>query len=140
MKNSINKFFICLTLISTIGFTSCSDSEDGLPLELTIEEKVTILESDEWLLKGFEESVMHTFDGAQRLTYYAVNGDFPTEAIPGRQDYTIVGDLFMLDFNFGNTSTYDLKVSCNNNIVEFFKDEELHSTYLRRNSNYQDCL
>lgn len=139
MKNIINKVFVCLTLISTIGFTSCEDSTEGLPVELTIEQKVTVLESDEWLVKGFEDRVMHTFDSGKRFTYYGTDSVFGA-AIPGTEDYTIVGELLMMDFNFGNVFTYDIKVSCDNNIVEFYRDGELNTTLYRRGSNYQDCL
>lgn len=140
MKNTINKFFLCLTLISTIGFTNCENSNDNLDLELTIQEKIAILQTGEWLLKDFEDRVMHTFANGERFTFYGTNSDFSEPAIPGTQDYSISGDLLTMDFHFGNTGTYDLKVSCDNNIVEFFVDGELHSTYYKRGSNYQDCL
>lgn len=142
MKTIINKLFI-LTLVA-VGFTSCEKSTDELleenaAVELTIQEKVSELESDEWLLKGFEESVMYTFDNGVRKTYYATNGDF-TEPIPNGAEYSITEDLFTMDFHFGNIGNYELKISCDSNIIEFFVDGELHSTLFRRGSDYQDCL
>ncbi|MCH3881522.1 MULTISPECIES: hypothetical protein [Tenacibaculum] len=139
MRNYIKNIFICLTLISAIAFTSCDNSEDGLPVELTIEEKVQVLESDEWLLKGFEDRVMHTYADGKQFTFYGTDSVFG-QAIPVTEAYVIEGDLLTFDFNFGNIFTYDLKVSCDNNIVEFFKDGELNKTLYKRGSNYEECL
>ena len=74
--NSIKKlFFVCLTLIA-VSFTSCEDSNDDLSAELTIQNKVEILKSAEWLLKGFEDNTMYTFKDGERFTYYAVDNVF----------------------------------------------------------------
>lgn len=138
--NSIKKlFFVCLTLIA-VSFTSCEDSNDDLSAELTIQNKVEILKSAEWLLKGFEDNTMYTFKDGERFTYYAVDNVFSDEALPGTIDYTIDGDFLKMDFHFGNVYNFEVKVSCDNNIVEFYKDGELNTTLYRRNSNYKDCL
>ena len=140
MKNLCNKFFISLTIISSITFSSCSDSDDNLETELSMQQKIQIIESGEWLLKGFETTVMHTFTNGERFTFYGTNGVFSNGAIPGTDAYTIIGNQLLLDFSFGNTGTYDLEVSCDNNIVAFFVDGDLHSTYYKRFSNYEECL
>ena len=139
MKNIFNKLIICFTLISTIGFTNCTDTNEDLNLELTIEAKIELLESNEWLLKDFEDRVMHTFSDGKRFTYYGTANIF-TEAIPGTNDYTISGDFLTIDFNFGNIKTYEVKFSCDNSIVEFFVEGELNNTLYKRGSNYLDCL
>lgn len=139
MKNSIKKLFICLTLISTIVFTNCENSNENSTLELTIQQKVVLLESSEWLLKGFEDRVMYTFANGDRFTYYGTDNVFG-EAIPGTNDYTITGELLTIDFNFGNMSSYELRFSCDNAIVDFYVDGELNSTLYKRGSNYEQCL
>ena len=140
MKAILNKTFICLTLLSTIVFTNCDNSNEELPLELSIQNKVELIENGQWLLKGFETNVMYAFVAGERLTYYGKDGDFPEAAIPGTQAYTITGELLTLDFNFGNFGLYELRFSCDNNIVEFYLDGEIHSTLYKRESNYKDCL
>ena len=37
-------------------------------------------------------------------------------------------------------ATYDLKFSCDNNIVDFFINGEPHSTLFKLGSNYEQCL
>ncbi len=124
----------------TITLIACSDpSEDLIVEELSIQEKVQILEGSEWLLAGFEDRIMNTFSEGEQFTYYGTDNVFG-EAIPGTEDYIIEGDLLTMDFHFGNVSTFDIKVSCDNNIVEWFKDGELNKTLYRRGSNYQECL
>lgn len=140
MKNFLNKTFVLLALVSTIGFTNCESAEENLPVELTIEEKVQLLESSEWLLKGFEDRVMHTFENGEKFTYYGIDSVFG-EAIPGTQEYKIENGKFVVDFNFGNIVTYsEVKFSCDNRIVEFYRDGELNNTLYKRNSNYEECL
>ncbi|ARV16118.1 hypothetical protein [Polaribacter sp. SA4-12] len=139
MKTILNKIFFFITLVSTIAFTNCNNSDDN-SLELNIQNKVKLLESSEWLLKGFEDRVMHTFVAGERLTYYGTDNEFTDEAIPGTQVYTVSGELLTLDFNFGNVATYEIRFSCDNTIVEFLKDEEVNTTLYKRNSNYKDCL
>jgi hypothetical protein len=138
MKKLQNNLVMSLTVLVMTLFISCSESED-LPEVLTIQEKVELLESNQWLLKGFEDRVMHTFSEGERFTFYGTDSVF-AEPIPGTNDYTITGDLFTIDFNFGNIGIYDLEISCDNNIIEFFVDGELNSTLLRRGSNYEACL
>ena len=140
MNNISKKIFFYLTLFMAIGFTSCEDSNDDLSTELTIQNKVEILKSGEWLLKGFEDTVMHTFKDGKRFTFYGTDSVFADEAIPGTQDYTITGNFLTMDFNFGNVYTYEVKVSCNDTIIEFYKDGELNTTLYKRDSNYKDCL
>ena len=139
MKTILNKIFFFITLVSTIAFTNCNNSDDN-SLELNIQNKVQLLESSEWLLKGFEDRVMHTFLAGERFTYYGTNNVFTDEPIPGTQVYTVTGDLLTLDFNFGNVTTYEIRFSCDNTIVEFLKDGEVNTTLYKRNSNYKDCL
>lgn len=139
MRNFINKAFVCLTIISSIVFSSCSDSGEILE-ELSISEKVGLLEKGEWLLKGFEDRVMHTFVDGKRHTYYGQNNVFSNEAIPGTQEYKIEGNLLTIDYNFGNISTYELKFSCDNTIVEFYKNGQLGTTLYKRGSSYKDCI
>ncbi|MEN8702608.1 MAG: hypothetical protein ABF311_10530 [Polaribacter sp.] len=136
MKNI--KSAVLLFLLTITVFVSCEDNTTEAPL--TIQNKIEILETNQWLLKGFEESVMHTFSNGERFTYYAVNNEFTEDAIPGTEDYIISGDLLTMDFHFGNVKTYELVFSCNNTIVEFYSAGILQSTLYQRNSNYQSCL
>ena len=106
----------CLTLLSTIAFTNCTDANEDLNLELTIEAKVELLESNEWLLKDYEDRIMYTFVNGKRYTQYGENSVF-FEVIPGKEEYEIIGDQLKIDFNFGHVYTFEIKVSCNNNIV-----------------------
>jgi hypothetical protein len=140
MNNISKKLFFYLTLCITIGFTSCEDSSEALSTEVTIENKIEILKSSEWLLKGFEDRIMYTFSNGKRYTFYGTDNVFSDEAIPGTEDYTITGDMLTMDFHFGNVYTFEIKVSCDNNIVEFYKDGELNTTLYRRDSNYKDCV
>lgn len=141
MKKIINKLFVCLALVSTVTFTNCESAEDNLPEELSLAEKVITIEGTEWLLKGFEDRVMYTFENGERSTYYGTDNVFPEDPIPGRNDYKVESGLFIIDLNFGNMSTFDdIKLSCDNKIAEFYLDEELKMTLYKRNSNYQDCL
>lgn len=140
MKTILNKFIVCFTLLSVLVFTSCNDSKDDLDLELSIQQKLAVLQTGDWLLKGFEDRVMHTFSDGKRFTFYGTENIFSDIAIPGTQAYTISGELLTLDFNFGNVKTYEVIVSCENNIVEFYEDGELNATYFKKDSNYKDCL
>lgn len=135
MNNFSKKLFFYVTLFIAIGFTSCEDASADLTLS-----NEEILESGEWLLKGFETNVMHTYKDGKQFTYYGENSVFSDEAIPGTQDFSIDGDMITLDYNFGNISTYEIRVSCDNNIIEFFKDGELNTTLYQRNSDYKSCL
>ncbi|CAL2086944.1 Lipocalin-like protein [Tenacibaculum sp. 190524A05c] len=139
MKNLKKQILNSLAILALVFVVSCSESEDNLPQELSIQEKVTLLENGEWLLKDFEDSVMHTFVNGERLTFYGTEGKF-TEPIPGKNAYTIVDSKLMIDYNFGNTKTYELRVSCNNNIIEMYSDNEIQNTLYRKDSNYKDCL
>ncbi len=139
--NTLKKGVLAIfTLTSLLFFTSCEDATTEIETELTIQDKVEILKSSEWLLKGFEDRVMHTFSDGKRFTYYGTDSVFSDEAIPGTEDYTITGDLLTIDFHFGNVSTFELKFSCDNNIVKFYKDGELNSVLYKKDSNYKDCL
>lgn len=140
MKCIKNNFFFCLALVTILGFSNCENSNEDLSTELSIESKVAILENNEWLLKGFEDRVMHTFSEGKKHTYYGTDSVFPDEAIPGTQSYTIEGLFLKMDYNFGNVSIYEVQFSCNNNIVEFYKDGQVNATLYKRDSNYKDCL
>jgi len=136
----VNKFFIYLAVFSAVTLTSCSSINGDVSLELSMEEKVTILENGKWLLKGFEVSVMHTFKNGEQFTFYGTDNVFSDTPIPGTQEYTISGDLLVVDYNFGNIANYELKLSCNNNIIDFYKDGELNRTLYKKDSNYKECL
>ncbi len=131
--------FICLAIFSINTLISCDNTKDDIDKELTIQEKVTLLESSQWLLKGFEDSVMYEFNDGKRFTFYGEDTVF-TDPIPGTNEYKVVDDLLFIDFNFGNDATYEVKISCNNNIVEFMVDGELNSTLFKSGSNYEQCL
>lgn len=138
--NSIKKsFFICLAVIAA-SFTSCEDASNDIPTELTIQDKVEILNSGEWLLKGFEDRVMHTYKDGKQFTYYGTDSVFSDEAIPGTQAYVIDGEQLTFDYNFGNMATYEVKISCDNNIIEFYSNGELNKTLYKRDSDYKNCL
>lgn len=138
MKRFLNTVLKTSMLIVVLLLVSCSNNDENL--DLTIQEKIEILESNEWLLKGFENNVMHTFKEGKRYTFYGKDGKFDNEAIPGTESYTKAGELLMMDFNFGNEKTFELQFSCKNRIVSFYENGELNSTLYLRNSNYQECL
>ena len=139
MKNSRNKFLVLFTLISTLTFTNCENSNE-LPTELSIQQKVALLEGSEWLLKGYEDRVMHTFKYGKQFTYYGTNNVFSETPIPGTHDYTITGNLLTIDLNFGHIKTYEIAFSCNNTIVKFYENGELNSELYKKDSNYKSCL
>ena len=136
MKSLIKVVFT----ISILFFSSCEDSSNEIQKELTILEKVELLESGEWLLKGFEHNTMHTFAGGERFTYYGTDHVFSEEAIPGTVDYLIDGNLLSMDFHFEHVYIFEIKVSCDSNIIEFYRGGELNTTLYKRGSNYLDCL
>jgi hypothetical protein len=140
MKTLIKIVFTIFTLSSILFFSSCENSSNEIQKELTILEKVVLLESNEWLLKGFEHNTMHTFAGGERFTYYGTDHVFSEEAIPGTVDYLIDGNLLSMDFHFDHVYTFEIKVSCDSNIIEFYRDGELNTTLYKRGSNYLDCL
>jgi hypothetical protein len=129
--------FICLTVISMNAFISCDDTKDNIDTELTIQEKVELLEQGQWLLKGFENRVMYEFNAGKRYTFYGQDFVF-TEPIPGTLDYSISNEFLFMDFTFDSIRA--LEFSCDNNIVEFFVDGKLRSTLFKLGSNYKDCL
>jgi hypothetical protein len=89
---------------------------------------------------GFEDRVMHTFVSGERHTYYGTDHFFFDEAIPGTVDYLIDGNLLSMDFHFDHVYTFEIKVSCDSNIIEFYRHGELNTTLYKRGSNYLDCL
>lgn len=139
MKNSSNKFLVLFTFISALTFINCENSNE-LPTELSIQQKVALLEGTEWLLKGFEDRVMHTFKDGKQFTYYGTNNVFSETPIPGAFDYTITGNLLTIDLNFGNMKSYEIEFSCNNSIVKFYENGELNSVLYKKGSNYKSCL
>ena len=140
MKSIKNNFFFFFAFLCIAGFSSCENSNEEFTGELSIQKKVQHLESNEWLLKGFEDRVMHTFSNGERFTYYGTDNVFSNEAIPGTQDYSITGELLTMDYHFGNIWVYEINFSCNNNIVEFYREGELNMTLYKRNSDYKICL
>ena len=142
MKNIINKLFVYLALVSTVVFTNCENAENSITEELTIQEKIELLENSEWLSpRGDNEpNVMHKFSEGERFTSYKSRGVWHENSIRPSADYITEGDLLTMNFYFGNVYTYDIEFSCDNNIVKFFLDGELHNTHVKRNSNYKDCL
>ena len=140
MKNKMNKVVGLFIVTFVILFTSCNDDSNDYGAPLTIDEKVAVLETQEWLLKDFEDSVMYTFSNGERFTYYAVDNEFTSEAIPGTIDYTISGDLLTMDFHFGNVKTYEVEFTCNNSIVNFYADGIIQLTLYERGSDYLNCI
>lgn len=140
MKNINKKLVYFLVFFLALGFTSCENSNEVISTELTIQQKVALLEGNEWLLKGFEDRVMHTFSNGKQFTYYGTDSVFSENPIPGTFDYTITGNLLTIDYHFGNVKTYELKFSCNNNIVELSENGEPGGFLYKRGSNYQICL
>lgn len=136
MRTFSKSIFAILTVTCLLFFTSCEDASNDIPTELTIQNKVELLESSEWLLKGFEDRVMHTFSNGERFTYYGTDNVFSDDAIPGTEDYTITGELLTMDFHFGNIWVYELQFSCDNNIVEFYRDGEVNMTLYKKGSNF----
>jgi hypothetical protein len=140
MKNLSKQFICAITLFLVFGFSSCEDESEVLSTELNIQQKVTLLESNEWLLKGFEDRVMHTFKDGEQLTYYGADNVFDENPIPGTFAYIIIGNSLSIDYNFGTIRTYELIFSCNNNIVELSENREPGGFLYKRGSNYQECL
>lgn len=83
---------------------------------------------------------MHTFKDGKKFTYYGSNNVFSQNPIPNALDYTIVGEMITIDYNFGNIRTYEIKFSCNNNFVELSENGEPGMFLYKRGSNYQTCL
>ena len=117
MKSLIKVVFT----ISILFFSSCEDSSNEIQKELTILEKVELLESE-------------------RFTYYGADHVFSDEAIPGTEDYLIDGNLLSMDFHFEHVYIFEIKVSCDSNIIEFYRGGELNTMLYKRGSNYLDCL
>ncbi|PQJ75842.1 hypothetical protein [Polaribacter gangjinensis] len=140
MKNFFKKFRLFLLLVTVISFTNCEDSNEVVSSELTIQQKVALLEESQWLLKGFEDRVMHTFKDSKQFTYYGTNNVFEENPIPGALNFTIEGNLITIDYNFGNINSYELTFSCNNSIVEFSQNGAVVKTLYKRGSNFQQCL
>lgn len=139
MKKINVAFIFCLSVISMAVFTSCDNNKENVDTELTIQNKIELLEGSQWLLEGFEDNVMYTFVDGKRYKHYGTDGVFG-EAIPGTNNYNSLDDLLFIDFNFANTAAYDLKFSCDESIVKFFLDSELNSTLFKLGSNYEECL
>jgi hypothetical protein len=142
IKSKINSLRYLIILIVALGFSSCEDDNKTLPKELTIQEKVALLESSEWLSKngGNEPNVMYTFSKGKRFNSYKSNGVWHEGSTASSADYVAEENLLTMDFYFGHVYTYELKVLCNNTIIEFYKDGELNDTLYKRNSEYKTCL
>ncbi|WP_339662056.1 hypothetical protein [uncultured Polaribacter sp.] len=139
MKNLSKQFIYAITLFLAVGFSSCEDEKEVISAELTIEQKVALLESSEWLLEGFEDRVLYTFKDGKQFTYYGVDSVFDAEPIPGTFDYTITGNLFTVDQHFGNVFIYELSFTCNSTIAILTRDGSTGRLF-KRGSNYQECL
>jgi hypothetical protein len=139
MKNFSKQFIYTITLFLAFGFSSCEDENEVISTELTIQQKVTLLESSEWLLEGFEDRVLYTFKDGKQFTYYGVNTVFDENPIPGTFEYTITGNLLTVDQHFGNVFTYELSFTCDTTIAILSRDGSIGRLF-KRGSNYQDCL
>lgn len=139
MKNFSKQFIYTITLFLAFGFSSCEDENEVISTELTIQQKVTLLESSEWLLEGFEDRVLYTFKDGKQFTYYGVNTIFDENPIPGTFEYTITGNLLTVDQHFGNVFTYELSFTCDTTIAILSRDGSIGRLF-KRGSNYQDCL
>ncbi|WP_408041386.1 hypothetical protein [Tenacibaculum amylolyticum] len=137
LKKELN--WICL-LIGLFLLLSCSESEGQIPREeLTIESKIEVLEEGEWLLKGFEDSVMYTFKNGKRYTHYGENGQFE-EPIPTINNYFPSNSKLSIDFNSGTIKEFEIALSCNNNIVELSENNNLKTTLYKHGTGYMGCL
>lgn len=139
MKNFSKQFIYTITLFLAFGFSSCEDENEVISTELTIQQKVTLLESSEWLLEGFEDRVLYTFKDGKQFTYYGVNTIFDENPIPGTFEYTITGNLLTVDQHFGNVFTYELSFTCDTTIAILSRNGSIGRLF-KRGSNYQDCL
>lgn len=139
MKTFSKSIYVIIAMVNLVFFISCQTNEEVVTE--TNQTKLELLESGEWLLKDFEDRVMYTFNNGERATYYGENSIFPNEPIPGKHAYSFLEEKITIDFNFGNIFTYEIKFSCDNNIVEFYDDNgELNSTLYRKDSSYKNCL
>jgi hypothetical protein len=50
--------------------------------------------------EGFEDRVPYTLKAANNFTYYGVNTIFDETPIPGTFEYTITGNLLIVDSTF----------------------------------------
>ena len=140
MKPLITKICICLLFVSSLLITGCENND--VIQELTIQEKIEMLENNEWLIyNGDDANVMYKFADGKRFNSYKSEGVWHEGSTVSSADYMAEGDLLTMDFYFGNVYTYNIEFSCNNNIVKFYIDGELaNNTLYKRNSNYKDCL
>ena len=100
---------ICLMVLSINALISCDDTKDNIDTELTIQEKVELLEKGQWLLGGFEDNVMYEFKGGERFTFYGTESVF-TEPIPGTNEYSITDNFLFIDFNFEENEKGSIEV------------------------------
>ncbi|QXP72956.1 hypothetical protein H0I31_04455 [Tenacibaculum sp. AHE15PA] len=140
MKSKLNIFIVVLMVIGLL--VSCNDSSENMPDELSIQEKIEFLESGEWLSENGdnEPNVMYTFSKGKRFNSYKSEGVWHEGSTTSSANYMAEENLLTMDFYFGNVYTYNVEFSCDNNIIKFFKDDELADTLYKRNSNYKDCL
>lgn len=142
MKDFKNKFYLVLSIIATISFINCNNSDDNFPKELTIQEKVELLEGHEWFSENGNRTpnVKFTFSEGKQYNSYLDGDIWHNNSTVSSADYVLEGSFLKMDFYFGNVYTYEIKVTCDNNIVMFISDGELHTTLYKRGSNYNDCL
>lgn len=138
MKSLCNQI-VFIGIIILLGFTSCNSNDDELPKELTIEDKIELLEKGDWLLKGFEKNVKHTFNNGKRSTFYGIDGVFTTP-IPRAFDYYKTNEKLTINYGGSNIKSYEVEFSCENTIVSFFINKEILQVLYKEGSNYKTCI
>lgn len=132
------KNFILITILFTTLFSCSPDDSQSQSDERTASELII----GRWKVLGFENTVMHEITVDQVHTIYSTDGNFGdiSTAIPGAHDYTVTGNVYTEDLNFGNMFTADLVFKCDGNVVEFVDDSGTTGRiYFRENYNYPDC-
>ena len=138
MKSLWNQI-VFVGIILLLVLSSCTSNEDELPKKLTIEDKIELLEKGDWLLKGFEKNVKHTFKNGKQSTFYGIDGVFTTP-IPRELDYYLTNQKLTINYGSGNIKSYDVEFSCENSIVSFFLNKEISQVLYKEGSDYQSCV
>lgn len=99
-----------------------------------------------WNLVGSEGFIQYEFTKDKRYTFYKTEEDtFETiEALlaTGRvgNDWWYDGNKVVVDLNFGNYSVLLPKFVCNNNVINWFdENNELNSIFFKEGYNYSNC-
>ncbi|WP_431167145.1 hypothetical protein [Tenacibaculum halocynthiae] len=138
MKSLCN-LIVFIGIIILLGFASCNSNDDELPKELTIEDKIELLEKGDWLLKGLEKNVKHTFKSGKRSTFYGIDGVFTTP-IPRTFDYYKTNEKLTINYGGSNIKSYEVEFSCENTIVSFFINKEVLQVLYKEGSSYKTCI